>query len=81
MEKAKFLEAKKQADIIDACEHILDVDIDFADIKYSFEQMVANKDPNGLILKLLGTDKYVQHSFLRWVENEKIIAQQKLKEI
>lgn len=81
MEKAKYLETKKQADIIDACEHILDVDIDFADIKYSFAQMVANNDPNGLILKLLGTDKQVQRSFLRWVENEKKIAEQKFKEI
>ena len=81
MEKAKFLEAKKQVDIIDACEYILDVDIDYADIKDSFAHIVANKDQNGLILKLLGTDKHVQRSFLRWVENEKKIAEQKLKEI
>jgi hypothetical protein len=71
MEKAKYLEAKKHVDIIDACEYILDVDIDCAGIK----------DLVGLILKLLGTDKNVQRSFLRWVENEKRIAEQKFKEI
>lgn len=81
MEKARFKEAKKQVEIIDACEYILDVDIDYADIKDSFAHLVANKDPNGLILKLLGTDKHVQRSFLRWVENEKAIAEQKFKEI
>lgn len=81
MEKSKFLEAKKQVKIIDACEYILDVDIDCVDIKDSFALLVANKDPNGLILKLLATDKQVQRSFLRWVENEKTIAEQKLKEI
>lgn len=81
MEKAKYLETKKQADIIEACEYILDVDIDYADIKDSFAHLVAKKDPNGLILKLLGTDKQVQRSFLRWVENEKKIAEQKFKEI
>ena len=81
MEKAKFEEARKQVDIINACDYILDVDIDYADIKDSFAHMVANKDPNGLILKLLWTDKNVQRSFLRWVEREKEIAEQKLKEI
>lgn len=81
MEKSKFEEAKKQVDIIDACEYILDVDIDCANIKDSFALLVANKDPNGLILKLLGTDNHVQRSFLRWVENEKQIAEQKLEEI
>jgi hypothetical protein len=81
MEKARFKEAKKQVEIIDACEYILDVDIDYADIKDSFAHLVANKDPNGLILKLLWTDKHVQRSFLRWVENEKAIAEQKFKEI
>lgn len=81
MEKAKFLEAKKQVNIIDTCEYILEVDIDYADIKDSFAHLVESKDPNGLILKLLGTDKNVQRSFLRWVENEKSIAEQKFKEI
>lgn len=68
MEKAKFEEAKKQVDIIDACEMIL-----------------IHKEPYIIpvdsVVKLVFSDKQVTRSFIRWVENEKSIAEQKLKEI
>jgi len=81
MEKAKFLEAKKQVEIIEACECFLNATVYYTETVDPFDLLLANKDPNGLILKLLETDKHVQRSFRRWVENEKAIAEQKLKEI
>ena len=68
MEKAKFEEAKKQVDIIDACEMIL----------IHKEPCIISVDS---VVKLVFSDKQVTRSFIRWVENEKSIAEQKLKEI
>lgn len=81
MEKAKFKEAKKQSEIIFACECVLDVDIYYEKLEDSFEALITNRDPHGLIVRLLATDKQVRRSFLRWVANEKEIAEKKFKEI
>lgn len=78
MEKAKFLEAKKQMDIITACETIIS-DNKYEDINKMFPIDLNLR--NSHVTKLLFLDKYITRSFLRWVENEKAIAEQKLKEI
>lgn len=68
MEKAKFLEAKKQVEIIEACEKAL---------HYKAPLIIPIEAVTGVVF----SDKQVTRSFLRWVENEKEIAEQKLKEI
>ena len=74
MEKARFEEAKKQYDIINNCEGV----------------HKSNDNNNGLtrnnfimrpIEHLLSDDSSVFRSFIRWVKNEKAIAEQKFKEI
>lgn len=73
MEKAKFLEAKKQNDIIECCNKIL-IELKRAD---AYEESFALF----AVENLLDVDKHVFRSFVRWVENEKQIAEQKLKEV
>lgn len=68
MEKARFLEAKKQMEIIDACEMIL-----INEEPYIF--------PVDDVVKVVFSDKQVTRSFIRLVENEKAIAEQKFNEI
>ena len=68
MEKAKFFEAATQNLIVDLCN----------DIITSFKENVY---PIHCLEKLFACDKKVKRSFLRWVENEKTIAEQKFKEI
>ena len=74
MEKSKFEEAKKQYDIIKNCEEVLKSNA----YNNGFTR-------NNFIIKpiepLLDDDSSVFRSFLRWVKNEKEIAEQKLKEI
>ena len=78
MEKAKFLEAKKQVDIIDACNIVIE-DNKIDEISLMFP--IPEETRNTYIIKLIYQDLKVTRSFLRWVENEKAIAEQKLKEI
>ena len=81
MEKSKFEEAKKQVDIIDACDIVL------ADNKPIPDDLAGLIFPPSfdLIYKHIGSlvflSEQVKRSFFRWVENEKKIAEQKLKEI
>lgn len=68
MEKAKFEEAESYQKIIKYAEQIL---IDYE---------MGGFSPD-VIVWMLESNKFVQRSFLRWVENEKQIAEQKFKEI
>ena len=68
MEKAKFEEAESYQKIIKYAEQIL----------IDYEMMGFSPD---VIVWMLESNKFVQRSFLRWVENEKQIAEQKFKEI
>lgn len=78
MEKAKFLEAKKQVDIIDACNIVIeDNKIDEISLMFPIPEEKRYTD----IIKLIYQDAKVTRSFLRWVQNEKAIAEQKLNEI
>lgn len=78
MEKAKFLEAKKQVEIIEACETIIR-DNKKDEVSELFPVPIEIRKSN--IADLILLDTKVTRSFLRWVENEKTIAEQKLKEI
>lgn len=78
MEKARFEEAKKQMDIIAACESVIN-DNRYTDINNMIPIDINLR--NSHVTKLLFLDRYVTRSFLRWVENEKQIAEQKFKEI
>lgn len=78
MEKARFKEAKKQVEIIDACDIVIgDNKIDEISLMFP----ISEESRNTNIIKLIYQDSKVTRSFLRWVENEKTIAEQKLKEI
>ena len=78
MEKAKFEEAKKQVDIIDKC-NIVITDNKQDEISLMFP--ISEESRAAHIAELVFLDKQVTRSFLRWVENEKSIAKQRLKEI
>lgn len=78
MEKSKFEEAKKLVEIIDACEAVIAND---KQDKIAAVFPVPKKIKNANVVKLIFSDKQVTRSFLRWVENEKAIAEEKLKEI
>lgn len=78
MEKERFEEAKKQVDIINACNIVIeDNKKDEISLMFPIPEETRNTD----IIKLIYQDLKVTRSFLRWVENEKAIAEQKLKEI
>lgn len=78
MEKERFLEAKKQVEIIDACNFIIeDNKSDEISLMFPAPEETRNED----IIKLIYQNKETTRSFLRWVESEKAIAEQKLKEI
>lgn len=68
MEKARFEEAESYIKTIRYAERILE------------EYDKGGFYPNDIVL-MLESNKFVQRSFIRWVENEKAIAEQKLKEI
>lgn len=78
MEKAKFEEAKKQVNIIEACNIVIG---DNTSDEISLMFPTPEETRNTHIIKLIYQDAKVTRSFLRWVENEKAIAEQKLKEI
>lgn len=73
MEKAKYEEAKIQVDIIYACDQIIDCykrnALDAITIKWFINNLFFNNDSS-----------FTQR-FISWVENEKAIAEQKLREI
>lgn len=73
MEKAKFLEAKTQVDIIYACDQIIDCykrnALDAITLKWYINHVFFYNDSS-----------FTQR-FISWVESEKEIAKQKLKEI
>lgn len=74
MEKSKFLKAKKQYDVIECCNEVLK--------QHELDKTFEDKNVSVYALEnLLEVDKQVFRSFIRWVENEKAIAEQKLKEI
>lgn len=68
MEKSKFEEAESYQKTIRYAERILK----------AYVMGVFYPDD---IVSMLESNKFVQRSFLRWVENEKAIAEQKFKEI
>lgn len=68
MEKAKFEEAESYLKTIRCSERILNA--------YDFGAFYPND-----IVSMLESNKQVQISFIRWVKNEKQIAEQKFKEI
>lgn len=77
MEKSKFLEAKKHVDIIEACVKALDTRD-----KYNIYSCDGSEaELRDAFMNIIFIDTNVTRSFLRWVENEKAIAEQKLKEI
>lgn len=78
MEKSKFEDAKKQVEIIDACEIVIR-DNEEDDVNELCPIPIEIRKRN--IADLILLDTKVKRSFLRWVENEKAIAEQKLKEI
>lgn len=73
MEKAKYLEAKNQVEIIYACDQIIGCyngnSFDAITLKWFINHLFFNND------------KSIAQRFIGWVENEKEIAEQKLKEI
>lgn len=77
MEKAKFEEAKKQVKIIDACVKALDTRD-----KYNIYSCDGSEaELRDAFMNIIFIDINVTRSFIRLVENEKAIAEQKLKEI
>ncbi len=68
MEKARFEEAESYQKIIKCAERIL--------IDYDIGEFYPND-----IVSMLERNKFVQRSFIRWVKDEKQIAEQKFKEI
>lgn len=68
MEKAKFEEAESYLKTIRYAKMILD----------SYD--IGGLYPNDIV-SMLESHKQVQISFIRWVKNEKQIAEQKFKEI
>lgn len=68
MEKAKFEVAETYLKTIRHAERILK------------EYDTGGFYPNDIV-SMLESNKFVQRSFIRWVENEKAIAEQKFKEI
>lgn len=77
MEKAKFEEAKKQYDIIAACDKALETRD-----KYNIYNCDGSEaELRDSFMNIIFIDTNVTRSFVRWVENEKAIAEQKLKEI
>jgi hypothetical protein len=68
MEKAKFEAAESYIKTIRCAERILKA--------YDMGGFYPND-----IVSMLESNKFVQRSFIRWVENEKRIAEQKFKEI
>ena len=78
MEKSKFEEAKKLVDIIDACNIVIeDNKTDEISLMFPVSEETRYTD----IVKLIYQDAKVTRSFLRWVENEKAIAEMKFNEI
>lgn len=81
MKKSEFLQAKKQVEIIDACDIVLadnkPIPHDLAGLIFPPSFELRYKHIGNLVL----LSKQVKQSFLRWVENEKTIAEQRLKEI
>lgn len=69
MEKSKFEEAKKQAEIIKACEQVL--------LEYDCGAVISIESVTNVVF----ADKMITRSFIRWVSNEKEIAEKKFKEI
>ena len=70
--------AKEQVEIIDACEIVIrDNKKDDVNELFPIPIEIRKRDIADLVL----LDTRVTRSFLRWVENEKAIAEQKLKEI
>lgn len=78
MEKSEFLQAKKQVDIIDKCDIVI---TDNKQDEISLMFPIPEESRATHIAELVFLDKQVTRSFLRWVENEKTIAKQRLKEI
>lgn len=68
MEKSKFEEAASYQKTIRYAERILN------------EYDMCGFYPNDIV-SMLESHKQVQESFIRWVKNEKAIAEQKFKEI
>lgn len=78
MDKARFEKAKRQVEIIDACETVIR-DNKEDEVNELFPIPIEIRKSN--IADLILLDTKVTRSFLRWVENEKTIAEQKFKEI
>lgn len=68
MEKSKFEEAESYQKTIRCAEMIL-------------KDCIKGRFYQTDIVSMLESNKFVQRSFIRWVENEKQIAEQKFKEI
>lgn len=77
MEKAKFLEAKKYVNIIDACDVV--IRDNKKEVNGLFPVPIEIRKSN--IADLIWSDTKVTRSFLCWVANEKEITERKLKEI
>lgn len=77
MEKSKFEESKRQYGIIAACDKALETRN-----KYNIYNCDGSEaEIRDTFMNIIFIDAAVTRSFLRWVENEKAIAEQKFKEI
>ena len=77
MNLTKFLEARKLFKIIEASDDILE----FKRNNIGGFKEIDDGDPNGCIIKLLQANSKIAANFLKWVAEQRNIAQKEFNEI